>query len=189
MSFDPTTGKLYALYRVTDGPTPDRLLLVSKTDASLIADLGEMRNDTLGVIVEDGEALEFDRSGNLYVSDNWTDRMVLVDQQTAQVMSVVDNNQFGGLTGIGLSLKTEGLAWDPLEDMMVASDDPNDLFYIETLENGNNMSLGSLPGLMDVEAIDFLISCYMNVGNVKATVSVGGVSRSAHDSDPSHYCN
>jgi hypothetical protein len=73
--------------------------------------------------------------------------------------------------------------------MMVASDDPNDLFYIETLENGNNMSLGSLPGLMDVEAIDFLISCYMNVGNVKATVSVGGVSRSAHDSDPSHYCN
>jgi uncharacterized repeat protein (TIGR01451 family) len=51
MSFDPTTGKLYALYRVTDGPKPDKLLLVSKTDASLIADLGEMRNDTLGVIV------------------------------------------------------------------------------------------------------------------------------------------
>jgi hypothetical protein len=189
MSFDPTTGKLYALYRVTDGPAPDKLLLVSKVDASLIADLGEMRNDTLGVITEDGEALEFDRNGNLYVSDNWTDRLYLVDQQTAQVISVVDNNQLGGLTGIGLSLKTEGLAWDPLSDTMAATDDTNDLFYIQTLENGNNVSLGSLPGLLDVEAIDFLISCYMNVGKVTATVTVGDVSASVSDTDPSHYCN
>jgi hypothetical protein len=115
--------------------------------------------------------------------------MYLVDQQTAQITSVVDNNQFGGLTGIGLTLKSEGLAWDPLADTMAATDDANDLFYIQSLENGNNMSLGSLPGLMDVEAIDFRISCYLNIGKVTATVTAGGVSDAVSDTDPSHYCN
>jgi uncharacterized protein YjiK len=189
MSFDPTTGKLYALYRVTDDPTTDRLLLVSKEDASLIADLGEMRNDVLEVMVEDGEAIEFDRFGNLFISDNWDDHLYQVNPQTAQIMSVVDDDERGGLTGIGSQLKTEGLAWDPLTDTMVATDDKNDHFYIQTLENGNNLSLGSLPGLLDVESIDFLISCYMNVGEVTATVTAGNVSSSVSDTDPSHYCN
>ena len=74
---------------------------------------------------------------------------------------------------------------------MVATDDRNDRFYIQTLEDGNNTSLGSLPGLLDVEAIDFLISpsCYMNVGTVTATVTAEGVSTQVNDSDPSHYCN
>jgi uncharacterized protein YjiK len=190
MSFDPLTGDLYALYRVTDGPTPDRLLLVSKEDASLIADRGEMRNDTLGAIVEDGEAIEFDRFGNLYISDHWEDQLVQVDPETAQIISVVDDNELGGLTDIGPQLKTEGLAWDPLTDTMVATDDRNDIFYIQTLENGNNSTLGPLPGLLDVEAIDFLLSsCYMNVGTVTATVMVDGVAAQVSDSDPSHYCN
>jgi hypothetical protein len=189
ISFDPSTGKLYALYRVTDGPKPDKLLIVSKEDASLIKDLGEMRNNALGVVVEDGEALEFDQFGNLFVSDNLEDHLYQVDPQTGQIISVVDNNQRGGLTGIGPLLKTEGLAWDPLTDITVATDDENDHFYLQTLENGNNVSLGSLPGLMDVEAIDFLISCYMNVGKVTATVTAGEASSSVSDTDPSHYCN
>ena len=189
MSFDPSTGKLYALYRVTDGPAPDKLLLVSKEDASLITDLGEMRNTALGAVVEDGEAIEFDESGNLYISDNWDDQLVQVDPQTAQIMSIIDDDERGGLTDIGSQLKTEGLAWDPLADTMVATDDREDIFYIQTLENGNNVTLGPLEGLLDVEAIDFLISCYMNVGEVTATVTVGGVSSSVSDTDPSHYCN
>jgi hypothetical protein len=189
MSFDPSTGKLYALYRVTDRPIPDKLLLVSKDDASLIKDLGEMRNTALGAVVEDGEALEFDQFGNLFVSDNMEDHLYQVNQDTGQIMAIVDNNQPGGLTGIGPLLKTEGLAWDPLTDITVATDDENDQFYLQTFENGNNVSLGSLPGLMDVEAIDFLISCYMNVGKVTATVTAGNVSSSVSDTDPSHYCN
>ena len=187
MSFDPTTGGLYALYRVTDGPTPDRLLLVSKEDASLITDYGEMRNDTLGVLVEDGEALEFDQSGNLYVSDNWDDHLYQLDPQTGLIISVVDNNQLGGL-GFN-TLKTEGLAWDPLSDEMLASDDLHDLFYMQTFENGNNNPLGALLDLTDVESIDFRVSCYLNIGVVSATVTVGGVTSTVGDLDPSHYCN
>jgi uncharacterized protein YjiK len=189
MSFDPSTGNLYALYRVTDGPAPDKLLLVSKEDASLIADLGEMRNDALGAVVEDGEAIEFDESGNLYISDNWDDHLYQVNPQTAEIMSIIDNDERGGLTDIGSQLKTEGLAWDPLTDTMVATDDREDIFYIQTLENGNNVTLGPLEGLLDVEAIDFLIPCYMNVGEVTATVTVGNVTSSVSDTDPSHYCN
>ncbi len=187
LSFDPTTGELYALYRVTDGPTPDRLLLVSKDDASLLKDFGVMSNETLGVIVEDGEALEFDQSGNLYVSDNWDDHLYQIDPETGLILSIIDNDQLGGL-GVN-SLKTEGLAWDPLQETMVASEDDNDLFFIQTFENGNNISLGSLPGLTDVESIDFRVSCYMNMGQVSATVTVGGVISKASDIDPSHYCN
>ena len=189
LSFDPATGELFALYRVTDGPAPDKLLLISKDNASLIKDLGEIRNDALGAIVEDGEAIEFDESGNLYISDNWDDQLVQVDPQTNQIMRVIDDNQRGGLTGVGSQLKTEGLAWNPVTDTMVATDDRKDIFYIQTLENGSNVTLGALDGLLDVEAIDFLISCYMNVGEVKATVTVGGVTSSVSDTDPSYYCN
>ena len=143
----------------------------------------------VGTIYRDGEAIEFDRFGNLYVSDNFDDHLYQVDPATAAITAIVDNDEKGGLTDIGPQLKTEGLAWDPLTDTMVATDDKNDLFYIQTLENGNNTSLGSLPGLLDVEAIDFLVSCYMNVGKVTATVSVAGISETVMDSDPSHYCN
>ncbi|MDX1414746.1 MAG: SdrD B-like domain-containing protein, partial [Candidatus Promineifilaceae bacterium] len=188
MSLHPATDQLFALYRVTDGPTPDRLLLVDKETGALLADIGEMRNDSLGAIVEDGEALEFDRAGNLYVSDNWDDELYLVDPQTAQITTIVDNNQLGGLTGIS-RLKTEGLAWDPLSQTMVAADDLNDLFYIQSLENGNNMSLGSFLELTDVEAIDFLLSCYVNVGQVSVTVTAGETSDTISDFDLSHYCN
>ncbi len=186
MSFDPTTNELYALYRVTDGPTPDRLLLVSK-DAALIADLGVMRNDALGAIVEDGEAIEIDELGNMYVSDNFDDQLYKIDPVTAQITEIVDDNELGGL-GV-TTLKTEGLAWDPLSNTMVASDDNHDLFYIQTLENGNNVPLGSFVELTDVESIDFRVSCYMNIGEVAATVTAGGVSHSVSDTDPSYYCN
>jgi hypothetical protein len=188
ISFDPTTGKLYALYRVTDGPATDRLLLISAEDASLIADLGEMRNDALGAIVEDGEDIEFDDSGNLYVTDNWDNQLYQVDLETAQIIAIVDDNELGGLPSFN-SLKTEGLAWDPMNDITVAVDDDHDLFYIQTLENGNNTALGSLTELTDVEGIDFLISCYMNVGEVTATYMVNGLPAQVSDSDPSHYCN
>ena len=187
MSFDPSTGQLYALYRVTDQPIPDKLLLVSKEDASLIADLGEIRNDALGAVLEDGEAIEFDQFANLFVSDNFDDQLYQVNPKTAQITAIVDNNQPGGL-GYA-SVKTEGLAWDPLQDTMVASEDNHDLFYIQTFENGNNIPLGSLPELLDVESIDFRVSCYMNIGVVSATVTAGGVIYTVSDLDPSHYCN
>ncbi|MDX1414747.1 MAG: SdrD B-like domain-containing protein [Candidatus Promineifilaceae bacterium] len=188
LSFDPRSGALYGLYRVTDGPTPDHLLIIDKTNAALLKDVGVMENAQLGAVVEDGEALEFDSAGNLYVSDNWDDQLYSIDPETAQITAIVDNDEKGGLTGI-TRLKTEGLAWDPVSDTMVASDDNNDLFYIQTLENGNNISLGVLPELTDVEAIDFLIPCYMNIGRVTATVVIDGVVVAETDHDASHYCN
>lgn len=191
MSFDPQDpedGLLYALYRVTDGPTTDKLVAITKDNALVVGEIGEMKNDALGLYVEDGEALEFDEFGNMYVSDNWDDHLYKVNPETAEIIELVDNDEKGGLNVN--SLKTEGLAWDPIKHTMVASDDNHDLFYIQTLEDGNNASLGTVNVLTDVEAIDFIIStCYMNVGTVTATVTSAGVSHTVSYSDPSHYCN
>ena len=190
MSFDPLDPedvRLYALYRVTDGPTTDKLVAIDKNTAAVIG-IGEMKNDDLGLFVEDGEALEFDEFGNLYVSDNYDDHLYKVDPDTAEIIGLVDNDQKGGLNVN--KLKTEGLAWDPIEDTMVASDDNHDLFYIQTFENGNNASLGRVDVLTDVEAIDFIIStCYKNIGTASATATYGGKSYTVSASDQSHYCN
>lgn len=187
LSFNPANGQLYSLYQKSDGLVTDRLLIVSEKDASVIADIGDIKNDALGVFSGYGEELEFDHKGNLYVSDNRVDQLFKVDPETAMITEIVDNDQHGGL-GV-TRLKTEGLAWDPTASTMLAADDYFDLFYNQTLENGNNVAIGSLPELTDVEGMDFLIPCYWNVGMVSATVLVDGKVVAVSAFDPSHYCN
>lgn len=159
LSFDPISGWLWALYRVHSDPTPDRLLVIDPTLVAPVIDLGTMTG--LGQVVEDGEDLEFDELGNLYVTDNEDEHLYRVEFDTnaltAAIVDIVDANESGGL-GVG-SIKIEGLVWDPVRNQLVGSDDENNLFFIYDLtQDGNNSPLGSVPGLTDVEAMDIAIA-------------------------------
>lgn len=72
---------------------------------------------------------------------------------------IIDNDESDGL-GLGSNVKVEGLAWDPINQKMVGTEDNGALVALITLENGNNVNLGSLMsiGLTDVEGIDFLVT-------------------------------
>ena len=155
LSFDPISGTLFALYRVHSDPTPDRLLIINQGNATVMFDLGTMTG-LGGEVVEDGEDLEFDEEGNLYVTDNQDEHLYRVNPNTSAIEEIVDANEDGGL-GVG-SVKIEGLVWDPERDQLVGSDDLNELFFIYDLtQDGNNSPLGSVAGLTDVEALDIAI--------------------------------
>jgi hypothetical protein len=152
LSVDPLTGELYALYRVSNTSALDHLLVVDPSDASLVADRGTMSG--MGEDVQDAEDLEFDEFGNLYVSDDFDNHLYRVIPSTGVIDEVVDNDQSSNL-GIG-DPKIEGMAWDPNLEQMIGSEDLFELFYLQTLADGGNSSLGSVAGLTDVEAIDMI---------------------------------
>ena len=153
LSIHPLTGELYALFRHGGPGVLDRLLIVDKTNGSLIEDLGTMTG--LGHTVDQSEDIEFDSLGNLFVTDNADDHLYEVDPNTGEIIALLDLNEAGGL-GVGSAVKFEGLGWDPINDVLVGTDDNNNLFALLTLENGNNFPLGSLAPLTDVEGIDFV---------------------------------
>jgi len=149
LSIHPLTGDLYALAR---RKCTDKLLKISKADGSLITNFGTIVG--AGERVCNGEDLEFDSSGTLYVTDDHDDHLYRVDPATASILAVMDHNEKGGL---GFSrVKFEGLAWDPENGRLIGTDDKHDLFTRLTLEHGNNLTYGSLVELRDVEGIDFV---------------------------------
>jgi hypothetical protein len=154
LAFQPGTGALYALYRINNaGRDPDRLLIISKTNASVISDLGQIQNTSLSRICDECEEIEFDHFGNLYASDDQDDDLYKVNPSNAQIIANSDKNERGG-TGLH-SVKIEALAWDRLAGKFVSFDDDNNEFISLTLGNGSNPLLGSLSGLTDVEGLDF----------------------------------
>ena len=81
-----------------------------------------------------------------------------VDPTTAAIIGVYDDDEFGG-TGFS-SGKFEGLAYDFINDVLLGTDDNNDILVRFTEGNGNNTTIdgiGPAPLLLtDVEGIDFL---------------------------------
>ncbi len=146
LAVDPVSGALYALYRKNGETKTDRLLVVSKGDGSVLADLGEMAG--LGEAVKNGEDIAFDSNGKLYVTDTDDGHLYGIDPDTGAIVAVVD-----GDTGDG---ECTGLAWDPENGRLVASDDLNDLLSVLTFGDGLNDVYGGAPELGDVEALDFL---------------------------------
>ena len=153
LSFDPVSGDLYALWRVDNNADPDMLLIVDPADAGLVINLGTMNG--LGETVEDGEDLEFDGFGNLYVSDDEDDHLYRVALNPVAIDEVVDSKQHQGFP-IG-NPKIEGLGWDPGLEQLVGSEDLLELFYIQSMEDGNNTLIGTIAGKTDVEAIDLIL--------------------------------
>ena len=152
LSINPLTGDLYALFRDNRDDTVDRLLILDKSTGDVKSDLGTIEG--LGYSVDSGEDLEFDSFGNLYVTDNKDNHLYKVDPLTGDIIDVIDNDESGGLGGG--DVKFEGLAWDPVFNRLIATEDNNDLFVNLTLRNGQNFSYGSLAQLTDVEGIDFM---------------------------------
>ena len=148
LSIQPGTGALFALDRRSG---TDRLLTISKVDGSLLSDLGRMSG--LGESVCDGEDLEFDLAGNLYVTDNEDEELYRVDPLSAAIVSVVDGDQSDGL---GDDLKIEALGWDPISNRLIGFADHGNDFLLLTLEDGNNASYGGFECLTDVEGVDFV---------------------------------
>ena len=152
LSQDPVTGELYALYRVGNTGSSDRLLIVDPSDPSIVTDNGPMSG--LGESVDDAEDLEFDSFGNLYVTDDFDDHLYRIIPSTGAIDELVDDDQASSL-GAG-NPKIEGLAWDPSLDQMLGSEDHSEIFFLQTLASGGNSSLGAVAGLTDVEAIDMI---------------------------------
>ncbi|MFQ6026167.1 MAG: hypothetical protein ACE5Q6_01485, partial [Dehalococcoidia bacterium] len=170
LSFSPLTGELYALYRVEDEDEVDRLLILDKTDGSVVSDLGEMTG--LGEEVAEGEDLVFVVApGGIapVVTDDEDNHLYVVHPGTGAIFEVMDNDQTGGLDGDPSDVKTEALAWFPgsIEEFL-AFDDMSDEFLSLTAENGNNSSLFGLNELTDVEGMD-ITYCGAETDTVTAT--------------------
>jgi hypothetical protein len=155
LAVHPQTGQLYALHRAGGSGQPDRLLIISPENASVIANLGGIRNAAMGLACGQCEDLNFDPSGRLYVSDDHDDDLYELNPTTGRIVAVVNSNERRGLTGLSDSLKVESLAAEGPQGGLIAFDDHSDQFVLLSLQNGNNQTLGKVSGLTDVEGIDF----------------------------------
>lgn len=156
LALDPLTGALLALHRVDDAGVVDRLLVISKTDGSVIANIGELKQGALEIL--SAEDMAFDNAGRLFVTDNQTDQLWRVELNPARTailsMVVVDNNQPGGL-GVSGQFETEALAYDYEGLQLVGHEDQNALYYLQNQAHGANLPLLEYEPLSDVEGMDF----------------------------------
>jgi hypothetical protein len=154
LTFQPGTGAMYALFQDQNGNAADRLVTVDPITAAA-REVGVISG--LGLSVREGKDLVFDGAGNLYVIDGLTDALYRVDPASGAIVEVVDDDLAGGL-GDFSGVKFEGLAWDPFNDRLIASEHNHTLFAEITRGHGNNLLLAdySLLGLQDVEGIAFM---------------------------------
>ena len=145
MAFHPTTGALYALRDVGSGGT-DHLLIIDKSTGAVITDVGALTGS--GQTVGSGGDLAFDPSGKLYVTDMTDDHLYQINPANGTIIALIDNNEAGGLGVSSSNIRFEGLAWDSENNKLIGTDDDSGLFARLTLENSNNVSFGSVSGLM-----------------------------------------
>lgn len=145
LTIDPLSDALYAIRG--DG----RMYIIDKKDGSVLSDIGQVAG--LGESITAAEDLTFDAMGNLYVIDNGDDEVYRVDKTTAEILEVYAN----GNSGIGTM---QGLAWDHLNQRLLATDTAGDDLHYSRLSGYGAATLSSLSSqaLTDVEAISFMPS-------------------------------
>jgi len=170
LAIDPDTGKLYGLGIKGGWSTPDHLLIIDKSTAQVISDVGAMEGQ--GERVADGEGMTFDAGGNLYVTDERHDCLHKVNQETGAITQVVDNDTVS-------SSKLQALAWDAVNNRLVAAHERTKKLWHITLQNGNNTAYGSLApfGLNDVEAMGFTPPGGSSSNNVQAAQVPNAIDR------------
>ncbi len=179
LSFDPLTGGLWALLKNSSAAgssnAVDELWFVPdpNNDPGTAVSFGALTAP--GGAVLQGEDLEFDAAGRLYVvddrsssnlsppADGITDSTLweieLNRGADDEILSIDDINLLSDLSeffGAGSTEKFEALAWDFQNDALVGSDDDNNRFAL-LLGAGSPLDLGAIgTGLTDVEGIDFV---------------------------------
>ena len=145
LTIDPLNDDLYAIR--ADG----RLYLVDKKNGSVLTDIGQVAGQ--GESITTAEDVTFDVMGNMLVIDNGDDEIYRVDKTTAEILEVYAN----GNSGIGTM---QGLAWDHLNQRILATDTGGDDLHYSYLSGYGAASTVSLSAqaLTDVEAICFMPS-------------------------------
>ncbi len=155
LAFHPETGELFALQRVGSHRDSDKLLKISTVDASIITTVGTMRSKIDGkkVAVDSGEDLNFDGSGRLFVTDDKDDQLYEVDTTNGKILSIVVANERAG-TGLS-SIFVGAIAWDNFFEQFVGNDTSSGNFLTIPGDPSANTLLGKLPGLKEVEDLEF----------------------------------
>ena len=164
LSIDPLTGDLFALSREGGTGTVDRLFRLADPNnnpgnATLIGELDDGVQAALN-----GEDLEFDEDGRLYVADDRGQEPLFeivlerdpVDDSIIDILSI---DLIAELQSIfDQEVKFEALGWDFENDRLIGSTDRGDFFatLLPTAEAENLGQLGGSGFLTDVEGIDFV---------------------------------
>ena len=150
LAIDPTDNRLYALGQAGGLDTPDHLLVISRFTAQISEDVGAMEKAS-GETVGQGEGMTFDGGGVLYVTDLRNNSIHKIDKTTGAITQVVDNDA-------AQNGKYQALAWDAVNNRLIAAHETTKKIFHITLQNGNNTAYGSLApyGLNDVEAMGFV---------------------------------
>ena len=168
LSIDPVTGELVALLKNYDPDGDDennkednkndRLYVISKTDGSLVREIGEIKGNIEGKKQKSrsAEDIEHAPDGTLYVTDNSDDHTYKVNPDTGAIIEVIDDNQKGGLDAE--KVKFEALGWDFYNNRLIGFDDQDEALAQLTLEDGKNYEYYDTTslGLTDVEGVDFV---------------------------------
>lgn len=109
--------------------------------------------------------IDMDSSGQLYAMDAAQNRLTMIDLETGSVSQVIDANAIDGLTtyaAVDTSTNNDAtprlqtFAYDWLNERGVSFDRLTQRFTQQTLTDGQNRSLPSVPGLTDVHAMRFM---------------------------------
>jgi len=129
MDLDPTTGTLYAM-GYAGSSCGDRLLILNKSTGRITQNVGEMRSG--GTRVKWGNGLAFNEDGELFVHDEYYDRMYRINKSTGTIVATVDSN----MTHSGYF---EDITWDPINDRMLGSNTGRHELFEITFRNGHNV--------------------------------------------------
>ncbi|MBL7752941.1 MAG: carboxypeptidase regulatory-like domain-containing protein [Chitinophagaceae bacterium] len=147
LAIDPATGDLYG-----GSKAGGDLYKFNKTTAAIISGYPVQMTKPGGGNLNDAEALTFDYSGNLYVSETDDKDVYIINPVTGAGISTFDNNT----APLGL----DGLTWDFVGNRLIGFEDNSangfsNLFEI-TPGNGSNILLANTfaAGLVDIEGLE-----------------------------------
>lgn len=168
LAIDPTTDILYGLARAACRQACT-LKTINKATGAVVVELGQTVG--LGKKVDRGEDIEFDESGNLYLSDDRDDYLYKVNKATGALIKIVDNHLHGG--------NHEALAWDAVHNRLLGSETGGRDLYHVTLENGNDVKVADFgrARLTDVEGMSFVPSIATSGAAVAPVATTTAIQR------------
>jgi len=187
LSFEPKTGKLYAVAMPVSGKKGGgHLLVIDKAGGELLSDVGELKSaddgkgkgkghkdDHKGDKITKPQGLTFDDDGNVYVVDEGG-KMYRVNKDTAEVIECIDAKlPNGGKYG--------SVVWDSANGRLLASytgHGDKTLWEITPTDGGDVawVNLGSF-GINDAEGLAFTPGLMNGSGKLRPALSSSAITR------------